>query len=85
MSSVRRSVESKGIDWLAVVRIVLVQIFVLFALSGAIIGYLDWSSKMAWKEFTAVSKQPAAQAAHRPQHQTFLQSAKSQRSRIWAL
>ena len=43
-----QSPENPGINWLAVVRILLVQVLVLLALSGAIIGYLDWSSDAAW-------------------------------------
>jgi hypothetical protein len=45
--------ENSGINWLAVVRILLVQVLVLLALSGVIIGYLEWSSDAAWAEFIA--------------------------------
>jgi hypothetical protein len=33
-----------GIDWLAILRTLLVQIIVLLALAGAVLGYLSWSS-----------------------------------------
>jgi hypothetical protein len=34
----------------------LVEVFVLILLSGAIVGYLKWSSDSAWAEFNAVGK-----------------------------
>lgn len=39
--------------WPAIVRTLLVEILVLLALSGAIVGYLNWSSDAAWAEFMA--------------------------------
>jgi len=45
--------------WPAIARILLVEILVLLALSGAIVGYLNWSSEAAWAEFKAAGKLPA--------------------------
>jgi hypothetical protein len=45
--------------WPAIARIFLVEILLLLALSGAIVGYLNWSSDAAWAEFKAASKQSA--------------------------
>ena len=44
--------EKRGIDWLAIVRIMLAQVAVLFALAAAVVGYVNWSSELAWKEFS---------------------------------
>lgn len=45
--------------WPAIVRTLLVEVLLLLALSGAIVGYLKWSSDTAWAEFIAASEQPA--------------------------
>jgi hypothetical protein len=42
--------------WLSIIRTLLVEVFVLILLSGAIVGYLKWSSDSAWAEFNAVGK-----------------------------
>jgi hypothetical protein len=69
-ASANQNRENPGINWLAVVRILLVQVLVLLALSGAIIGYLDWSSDAAWGEFTAASKPSASDLTYRPDSRT---------------
>jgi hypothetical protein len=45
--------------WPAIIRILLVEIVILLALSGGIVGYLSWSSEAAWAEFKAASIPPA--------------------------
>jgi hypothetical protein len=47
--------------WPAIVRILLVEILLLVALSGAVVGYLNWSSEAAWAEFNAASKLSASE------------------------
>jgi hypothetical protein len=42
--------------WPSIIRTVLVEVFVLLVLSGAIVGYLKWSSDAAWAEFIATGK-----------------------------
>jgi hypothetical protein len=51
--------------WPAIVRIVLVELLVLLALSGAVVGYLNWSSDAAFAEFLAAGKL-SAPAQHAP-------------------
>lgn len=46
-----RSIGGRG-----VVRIVVVQLLVLLALSAAAAGYVNWSSDAAWAEFAAALK-----------------------------
>lgn len=48
--------RNHGIDWPAVVRTLFVQVLVLLALAGAFVGYINWSSEVAWTEFIAASK-----------------------------
>ena len=54
-----QSPERRGIDWLGIVRTMLVQLIVLLVLSVAVVGYLKWSSDAAWREFNAASKASA--------------------------
>ena len=60
-----QSLENRGIDWLGIVRTLLAEVFVLLVLSGAVIGYLKWSSDAAWTEFIAASKASALDPQHR--------------------
>ena len=53
--------------WPSIVRILVIEILVLLALSGAVIGYLNWSSEAAWAEFLAASKLQAP-ASNEPLH-----------------
>jgi hypothetical protein len=39
-----------------IVRTLLVQVVVLVALSGAVAGYLNWSSDIAWMEFSTTHR-----------------------------
>ncbi len=65
MPSLRsQSPENRGIDWLGIVRTLLVQALVLLALSGAAIGYLKWSSDAAWSDFIAANKASALEPKH---------------------
>ena len=45
--------------WPSIIRTLLVEVFVLLVLAGAIVGYLKWSSDAAWAEFIAASKSSA--------------------------
>jgi hypothetical protein len=56
--------ENRGIDWMGIARILLMQVLVLLALSGAFIRYLNWSSEAAWSEFSAAieSSSPGAKS-----------------------
>ena len=56
--------ENRGIDWLAVARTLLFQVLVLLALTGAFIGYVNWSSEQAVWEFINASE-PSLPDSHR--------------------
>lgn len=47
-------------SWPAIVRIIILEILLLIALSGAFVYYLNWSSEAAVSEFMAAK--PALQA-----------------------
>jgi hypothetical protein len=67
MSSPRhQDTENRGIDWLGIARIMMLQVLVLLALAGAFIRYLNWSSDAAWAEFSAASKSELSQARPYP-------------------
>ena len=56
MSSLdNQSPKHRGLDWPGIVKILLIQVLVLLALSAAVVGYLNWSSDIAWAEFIAAS------------------------------
>jgi hypothetical protein len=55
-SPANQSPANRPSFWPAIVRTLLVQVLVLLALSGAVIGYLNWSSDSAWAEFIAATK-----------------------------
>ena len=59
---------------LAIVRTLLLQVLVLVAVSGAVIGYLKWSSDAAWKEFIDAGNSPAPNAQHHSQASAPLQT-----------
>lgn len=71
--------ENHGVDWSAVVRILLIQVLILFAISGAIIGYLDWSSEAAWADFIAASKPSVSDLGPRSQSRSPVQFVNSQK------
>jgi hypothetical protein len=54
------SSDRRGINWAAVVKTLLFQVFVLLALVGALVVYIEWSSDAALEAFVAASK-PAVQ------------------------
>ena len=79
MSSLHiQSPENRGIDWLGIVRTLLVQVLVLLALSGAVIGYLQWSSDAAWSDFIAASKASALEPKPQQHSAVPVQAVKGQ-------
>ena len=61
-SSAHQSPVDHRSFWPAIVRIFLIEVFVLLALAGAIVGYVNWSSEVAWAEFKAASKLSAPES-----------------------
>jgi hypothetical protein len=49
--------------WPPIIRIAIMEILVLLALSAAFVGYLNWSSEVTFADFLAASKL-AAPAPH---------------------
>jgi hypothetical protein len=71
-----QSPENRGINWLRIVRILLVQVLVLLALSGAFIRYVNWSSDRALAEFMSAGKPSAAGPGRQPPSATPVQNVK---------
>jgi hypothetical protein len=70
--------ENRGVDWLGIARTLLLQVLVLFALSGALIRYLNWSSDAAWAEFSAASTSAAPGAKPLPRSSTPVRAVNDQ-------
>ena len=80
MPSPDNQIRSKpGIDWLGIVRIVLVQILVLLALSAGVVRYVNWSSDAARAEFTAGGKPALFGPTQQPQPAAPLELVKGQK------
>jgi hypothetical protein len=67
-----------GIDWPGILRTLVVQIIVLLALAGAVVGYLNWSSDVNVTEFMAASQSSAHGPMQRPPSPTPVQTVKGQ-------
>jgi hypothetical protein len=67
------------IDWVGIVRTVLVQVFVLLVLSAAVIRYVNWSSDAARAEFTAAGKPTLSGPTQQPQPAAPVQTVKGQK------
>jgi hypothetical protein len=52
--------------WPAIIRIAILEAVLLLALAGAVVGYLNWSSDVAFAEFLSASQTPAAGSSPRP-------------------
>ncbi len=52
--------------WPSIVRIIILEIVLLLALSGALVFYLNWSSEAALSEFMTGGGQPLQVAKDRP-------------------
>jgi hypothetical protein len=78
-----QSSENRAIDWLGIIRTMLLQVFVLLALSAAVIGYLKWSSDAAWSDFIAASKASALEPKHQQHSAVPVQTVGSQAICAW--
>jgi hypothetical protein len=72
-----QSTGNRGIDWLAIARIFLVQVLVLLALASAGVGYINWSSNAVWAEFLRAGDPPKLAPGPAPQS-TPVQTVKGQ-------
>ena len=75
--SVNQSSQKRSIDWPAIVRILLVQVLVLLALSAAFVHYVNWSSDLAWEEFIAADKAAMPDPKPQPESSAPIQKVKS--------
>ena len=75
-SNGNQSEMNRTIDWLGIVRILLIQVVVLLALAGAAVWYLNWSSEVAWKEFIGANKPAVSSPNHYPQPSAPVQTVK---------
>ena len=71
-----QSPDNRGINWLRIVRTLLVQVLVLLALSAAFIRYVNWSSDRALAEFMRATEPSAASPGDRTQSATPVQNVK---------
>ena len=76
-STGHQSKMNRYIDWLMIVRIMLVQVLVLVTLAGAVAWYVNWSSDAAWQEFLSANKPPVSSPDHQPQSQAPVQAVKA--------
>jgi hypothetical protein len=67
----------RGFDWPGIIRIVLIQVLVLAALSGAFVRYLKWSSDAEWAAFVSASKSTAPDGKLYPRSELPLQAVKA--------
>jgi hypothetical protein len=65
-----------SVNWLAVVRTLLVQVVVLLVLTGAVAFYLRWSSDANWEDFLAASKSSVSDPGQPPHASTPVQTVK---------
>jgi hypothetical protein len=72
--------DNRGIDWPAVVRILLLQVLVLLALAGAFIAYVNWSSERAFSEFVGASEVVPLAPYRQPQYWASIRAVKGQAS-----
>src|SRR3954462_964845 len=68
--------ENGGINWPAVVRILLIQMLVLVALAGAFVTYVDWSSEQALFESIGASEVSVLAPYRQPQARASIKADK---------
>jgi hypothetical protein len=73
-----QSEMNSGIDWPGILRTLLVQIIVLVALTGAVVGYLNWSSDVNVTEFMAASQSLAHDPRQHPLFSVPVQTVRGQ-------
>jgi hypothetical protein len=76
LSSRNQNPESRGIDWVAIERIFVLQVLALLALAGAFVGYVNWSSGIAFAEFSAANNRAALESKAHPGYAPAAQAEK---------
>lgn len=67
-----------GIDWVGFARILILQVLALMALTTGIVRYVNWSSEVAWAEFSRATKPAGLDAKAQPRPGTPVQAVKHQ-------
>ena len=73
-STVHQIQGNSGINWLAVVRILAIQVLMFVGIIGAIVCYLEWSSEAAWVEFSSANKSSLSDPGRRPEIGNWVQT-----------
>ena len=74
--SVNQVQHDRGSTRLAIVRTALLQVLVMLAVSGAVIGYLNWSSSVAKADFLRASEPSLSESKRQLPSSSPMQTAK---------
>lgn len=74
--SVNQIQDDRGSGRLAIVRTALLQVLVMLAVSGAVIGYLNWSSSVAKADFMRASQPSLSELKRQLPSSSPMQTAK---------
>jgi hypothetical protein len=75
--SVNQIQDDRGSARLAIVRTALLQVVVMLAISGAVIGYLNWSSSVAKADFMKASEPSLSESKRQLPSSSPMQTAKA--------
>jgi hypothetical protein len=68
----------RSFNWPAMMRTLLLQVFVLLALAGVFAAYAEWSSNATWAEFSAAGNPSALEPSHPALASTAVHTVKNQ-------
>jgi hypothetical protein len=74
--SVNQVQRGRGSARLAIVRTALLQVLVMLAISGAVIGYLNWSSSVAKADFMKAGERSLSESKRQLPSSSPMQTAK---------
>jgi uncharacterized membrane protein len=77
-SPAEQTPQTSSFNWPAMMRTLLVQVFVLLALAGAFAAYVEWSSNATWAEFSAAGNPSTRESSHHTLTSTAVQTVKNQ-------
>jgi len=75
--SVNQAQDERGSAGLAIVRTAALQLLVMVAVSGAVIGYLNWSSSVAKADFMKASESSLSESKRQLPSSSPMQTAKA--------